>query len=469
MSIEVSASNIKSIAKNLKAALSDYKLDLKHSQSLEILSNAFGYKDWNTLSAKLNGTSQTQSENHLNDEMVAQEGAEAEVQFQESDEEALSPQKQNDTAPDSIFSRALEDSKGKSLGKKSVGDADLVNEKSLVFRSNIAIDLGTANTLVFLHKKGIVIREPTVIVVRKGSQGNLKVLAVGNEAKSMMGRTPGSIQVIRPLREGTITDVDLTTEMIRKIIRYIQGKSSLLKFRPRVILAIPSGSSQVAKRAFKDSVEKAGAREVLLVEKPMAAAIGAGLPVVKARSSMIVDIGAGTTEVAIISMAGIVYSGSARAGGDMMDQSIIRCFKKQHNFLIAETSAEQIKISIGSAFPLKEERSMDVNGRDLLTGKPKTFTVKSDDIRECLADVCEQIIDAIQGALENTPPKLVGDIKKSGLVLTGGGSLLKGMDLLLNDRFGIPVRYAEDPLSCIALGVGAMLDNIDLLKAVTIR
>jgi len=441
MSIEVSSSNIKSIAKNLKGALSDYKLDLKHSQSLEILSKAFGYKDWNTLSAKLNGTLQSQNETPLKDTI----------------------------APGDELSAFFEDTQKQPPKNESAKVADLGNKKSLVFRSNMAIDIGTANSLVFLHKKGIVIREPTVVAVQKGSGGKLKVLAIGNEAKSMLGRTPGSIQAIRPLRDAVIVDFDVATEMMRHVIRKIQATGPFLKLRPRVILGIPSGTSQVNKRAFKESVEKAGAREVLLVESPMAAAVGAGLPITKASGSVIVDIGAGKTELAIISLAGIVYSGGERVGGDMMDKTIIRYCKKQHNFLIAETVAEQIKMDIGSAYPLKEVRSLDVTGRDLLTGNPKTFTVKSDEIRECLAHDCDQIVEVIQEALEHTPPKLVDDIKKSGITLSGGGSLLKGMDLLLSDRFGLPVVYAEDPLSCTALGIGAMLDNIGLLRAVTIR
>jgi rod shape-determining protein MreB and related proteins len=458
MSIEVSASNIKSIAKNLKAALSDYKLDLKHSHCLEILSKAFGYKDWNTLSAKLNGASQSQTEERLVDE----------AGIQESSNSPPSEPVKDEIAWDAIYSEAIKQH-DRFLKEKLPGSTEVGNKKSLVFRSNIAIDLGTANTLVFLHKKGIVIQEPTVVAVRSDSAGNPKILAVGNEAKSMMGRTPGSIQAIRPMRDGVIANFDVATEVMRQIIKKIQNTGSMLKFRPRVILAIPSGSTQIEKRTFKESLEKAGAREVLLVESPIAAAIGAGLPVTKSSGSMIVDIGAGITEVAVISLGGIVYSRSHRVGGDMMDETIIRHFKKQHNLLIAATTAEQIKIGMGSAYPLKEMKSMEVTGRDLLTGRPKSLTVNSDEIRECLADNCDQIVDSVQDALQDTPPKLVADIKKSGIVLTGGGSLLYGMDLLLRDRFDIPITYAEDPLSCCALGAGAMLDNIDLLKSVTIQ
>ena len=459
MSIEVSAFNIKSFAKNLKAVLSDYKLDLKHSHCLEILSKTLGYKDWNTLSAKLNGASQSQTEERLVDEARNQESSNSPPPEPEKDE----------IAPDAIFAEVIEQQKERLQKEKFPGSTEVGNKKSLVFRSNIAIDLGTANTLVFLHKKGIVVREPTVVAVHNTSAGKPKILAVGNEAKSMMGRTPGSIQAIRPMRDGVIANFDVATEVMRQIIKKIQNTGSMLKFRPRVILAIPSGSTQIEKRTFKESLEKAGAREVLLVESPIAAAIGAGLPVTKSSGSMIVDIGAGITEVAVISLGGIVYSRSHRVGGDMMDETIIRHFKKQHNLLIAATTAEQIKIGMGSAYPLKEMKSMEVTGRDLLTGRPKSLTVNSDEIRECLADNCDQIVDSVQDALQDTPPKLVADIKKSGIVLTGGGSLLYGMDLLLRDRFDIPITYAEDPLSCCALGAGAMLDNIDLLKSVTIQ
>lgn len=470
MSIEVSPSNIKAYAKNLKAALSDYDLDLKHSQSLEILSKTFGYRDWNTLSAKLNGSSANQSENHLNVMLAPEDNAKVEPQIREMESETFWKRKGEKVAPDAIFSRALELEHAKEQGsiKEHSVTAESDQKKSLVFRSNIAIDLGTANSLVFLHKKGIVIREPTVVAVQKGAGEIPKVLAVGNEAKSMMGRTPGSIQTIRPLKDGVIANFDVASEMMRHIIKKIQGTGLLLKFRPRIIFGVPSGITQVERRAFKDMAKKAGAREVFLVEQPMAAAIGAGLPVVKPNGSMIVDIGAGKTEVAIISLAGIVYSRSSRVGGDKMDETIIRYFKKQHNLLIAETTAEQIKFDIGSAYPFQEARSAEVTGRNLLTGHPKMLSVKSEEIQACLAQDCDQIVDAIQDTLQDTPPKLSDDIKKSGIVLTGGGSLLKGLEILLRDRFDMPVSHAEDPLTCVAMGVGAMLDNIDLIKAVTI-
>ncbi|MBU2647232.1 rod shape-determining protein [bacterium] len=337
-----------------------------------------------------------------------------------------------------------------------------------IFSNDIAIDLGTANTLVFLSGKGIVIREPSVVAVQTGPRGETKVLAVGSEAKSMLGRTPGTIQAIRPMKDGVIANFDVTAEMIRHFIKKVQKSSSLIKFRPRVIVGVPSGITQVEKRAVKESAESAGAREVYLVEEPMAAAIGAGLPITEANGNMIIDIGGGTTEVAVISLAGIVYSNSTRVGGDIMDDTIIQYIKKRYNLLIGERTAEQIKINIGSAYPTDENLTMDVKGRDLLTGIPKTLILSNDEIRESLSDVCDQIVLVTKNALEDTPPELAADIVDKGIVLAGGGSLLKGMDILLRERTGLPIIYAEDPLSCVALGVGAMLDNIGLLKSVAI-
>ena len=337
-----------------------------------------------------------------------------------------------------------------------------------IFSNDIAIDLGTANTLVFVPGKGIMIREPSVVAVQKNQRGELKVLAVGSEAKLMLGRTPGTIQAIRPMKDGVIANFDVTAAMIRHFIKMVQKNSSLLKFRPRVIVGVPSGITQVEKRAHKESAEAAGAREVYLVEEPMAAAIGAGMPITEANGNMIIDIGGGTTEVAVISLAGIVYSHSTRVGGDIMDETIIQYIKKRYNLLIGERTAEQIKIKIGSAYPGEENLTMDVKGRDLLTGIPKTLILSNDEIRESLADVCDQIVLATKNALEDTPPELAADIVDKGIVLAGGGSLLKGMDILLRERTGLPIIYAEDPLSCVALGVGAMLDNIGLLKAIAV-
>lgn len=345
---------------------------------------------------------------------------------------------------------------------------DMFDKLSRVFSNDIAIDLGTANTLVFLSGKGIVIREPSVVAVQTDLRGEPKVLAVGAEAKSMLGRTPGSIQAIRPMKDGVIANFDITSEMIRHFIRKVQKTSSLIKFRPRVILGIPSGITQVEKRAFKEAAESASAREVFLVEEPMAASIGAGLPITEANGNMIIDIGGGTTEVAVISLAGIVYSNSTRVGGDIMDDTIIQYIKKRYNLLIGERTAEQIKIAIGSAYPGDESKTQDVKGRDLLTGIPKTLILSNDEIRESLADVCDQIVMVTKNALEDTPPELAADIVDKGIVLAGGGSLLKGMDILLRERTGLPIIYAEDPLSCVALGVGAMLENINLLKSVAV-
>ncbi len=339
---------------------------------------------------------------------------------------------------------------------------------SKVFSNNLAIDLGTANTLIFLANKGIVLREPSVVAVQKSERGEMKVLAVGEEAKSMLGRTPGTIEAIRPIKDGVIANFDVTAEMIRHFIKKVQKHSSMVKFRPRVVVGVPSGITQVEKRAVKESAESAGAREVFLLEEPMAAAIGAELPITEANGNMILDIGGGTTEVAVISLAGVVYSNSTRVGGDIMDDTIIQYIKKRYNLLVGERTAERIKIVIGSAYPVDDNHTMDVKGRDLLTGIPKTLILSNDEIRESLADVCDQIISVAKNALEDTPPELAADIVDKGIVLAGGGSLLKGMDILLRERTGLPIIYAEDPLSCVALGVGSMLDNISLLKSIAV-
>lgn len=336
------------------------------------------------------------------------------------------------------------------------------------FSLDMAIDLGTANILVFLPDKGIVFTEPSVVAVQNNPRSETKVLAVGEEAKKMLGRTPESIQAIRPLSNGVIANFDINTEMIRYFIKKVQKAFSLFRFRPRIIVGVPSGITQVEKRAVKESTEAAGAREVYLVEEPMAAAIGAGLPVTEAYGNMIIDIGGGTTEIAIISLAGVVFSKSIRIGGDIMDETIIQYIKKRYNLLIGERTAEQIKINIGSAYPETKSSSMDVKGRDLLTGIPKTLILNSDEIRESLVDVCDQIVLATKNTLEDTPPELAADIVDKGIVLAGGGSLLKGMDILLRERTELPIIYAEKPLSCVALGLGAMLDNIGLLKSVAV-
>ena len=344
----------------------------------------------------------------------------------------------------------------------------MFEELTKVFSNDIAIDLGTANTLVFARNKGIVIREPSVVAVQKNARGELKVLAVGSEAKTMLGRTPGTIQAIRPMRDGVIANFDITAEMIRYFIKKVHNQSSMFKMKPRIIIGVPSGITQVEKRAVKEAAESAGAREVYLIEEPMAAAIGAGLPITEANGNMIVDIGGGTTEVAVISLAGIVYSHSTRVGGDAMDETIIQYIKKRYNLLVGERTAEQIKITIGSAYPDTEKEVMEVKGRDLLTGIPKTLTLSSDEILEALSDVCELIVQATKNALEDTPPELAADIVDKGIVLAGGGSLLKRLDILLRERTGLPIIYADDPLSCVALGVGKVLENINLLKMISI-
>ena len=342
----------------------------------------------------------------------------------------------------------------------------MFNKIASLFSQDLAIDLGTANTLVYTKQRGIVIREPSVVAVQKDSRGRIQVLAVGEEAKQMLGRTPGSITAIRPMKDGVISDFDITQEMLRYFIRQTQGKFSFFRFKPRIVIAVPSGITQVERRAVKEAAESAGAREVFLIEEPMAAALGAGLPVTEASGSMIVDIGGGTTEVAVISLAGIVYSDSARVGGDKMDESIAEYIKQKYNLLIGERTAEDIKISIGTAFIKEEPRSYEVRGRDLVTGIPKTLVLGEEEVLEALSDVCAQIVKTIRNALESTPPELAADIVDRGIVLAGGGSLLSGMDDLLRAEVGLPIFHADDPLTCVATGTGKVLDEIDLLATI---
>ena len=342
----------------------------------------------------------------------------------------------------------------------------MFNKIASLFSQDLAIDLGTANTLVYTKQRGIVIREPSVVAVQKDSRGRIQVLAVGEEAKQMLGRTPGSITAIRPMKDGVISDFDITQEMLRYFIRQTQGKFSFFRFKPRIVIAVPSGITQVERRAVKEAAESAGAREVFLIEEPMAAALGAGLPVTEASGSMIVDIGGGTTEVAVISLAGIVYSDSARVGGDKMDESIAEYIKQKYNLLIGERTAEDIKISIGTAFIKDEPRSYEVRGRDLVTGIPKTLVLGEEEVLEALSDVCAQIVKTIRNALESTPPELAADIVDRGIVLAGGGSLLSGMDDLLRAEVGLPIFHADDPLTCVATGTGKVLDEIDLLATI---
>ena len=336
-----------------------------------------------------------------------------------------------------------------------------------MFSNDLAIDLGTANTLVYMRGKGIVLCEPSVVAVHRDSRGVKKVLAVGVEAKKMLGKTPGNIVAIRPMREGVIADFEITEAMLRHFIQRIHNRKALI--RPRIIISIPSGITPVERRAVKETAESAGAREVYLIEEPMAAAIGAGLPVTEPVSSMIVDIGGGTTEVAVISLAGIVYSKSVRVAGDKIDETIVNYMKRKYNLLIGERSGEMIKVTIGCAYPEKEIRTVDVKGRDLISGIPKIVEINSEEIREAMAEPIGVIVDAIRHTLENCPPELAGDIVDRGIVLAGGGALLKNLDMLLREETGLPVTICDDPLSAVARGAGKALDELDILKEVAIQ
>ncbi len=331
-----------------------------------------------------------------------------------------------------------------------------------MFARDIGIDLGTANTLVYMKGKGIIIREPSVVAVDTKTD---KVKCVGQEAKDVIGRTPGSIVTVRPLKDGVIADFDVTTSMLTEFIHKAIGKSFFV--RPRVVICIPSGVTAVERRAVRDAAEQAGAKRVSIIEEPMAAAIGAGLPVADPQGSMVVDIGGGTSEVAVISLGGIVASKSVRVGGDEFDSSIINFIKKKYNLLIGERTAENIKIEIGSACPLEEgELSMEIKGRNLLNGLPENIVITSDQIRSALEDPLAQVLDAIRITLERTPPELSADIIDQGITLTGGGALLRGLDRLIHDETGMPVKVAENPLDCVAMGTGLVLDNIDKLTDV---
>lgn len=327
---------------------------------------------------------------------------------------------------------------------------------------DMGIDLGTANTLVHIKGKGIVLREPSVVAI-KSDTGD--VLAVGDEAKRMIGRTPGSIVAIRPMKDGVIADFDVTQAMLKYFIRKAMNTKSFV--RPRVVVGVPSGVTEVEKRAVIDAAQQAGAREAYLIEEPMAAAIGAGLPVEEATGSMVVDIGGGTTEIAVISLGGIVTSCSIRIGGDEMDSSIIQYIKREYNLLIGERTAEEIKINIGTAIVNpNQDKTMDIRGRDLVSGLPKTVRVKSSEICEALSEPVHKIVDAVKGTLEKTPPELAADVMDHGIMMTGGGSLLNSLDKLLSHETGMPVLVSEDALSCVGEGTGRSLENIELLKRV---
>lgn len=327
-----------------------------------------------------------------------------------------------------------------------------------MFSKDIGIDLGTANTLVYLKGKGIVMREPSVVAVDTKTD---VVRSVGHEAKAVIGRTPGSIVAVRPLKDGVIADFDITANMLDRFIKKVCGSSKF--FGPRVVICIPSGVTEVERRAVKEAALKAGGRQVSVIEEPMAAAIGAGLPISEPSGSMVVDIGGGTSEVAVISLGGIVASRSVRVGGDEFDQSIIAYIKRKYNLLIGERTAEQIKIEIGSAYPMEEEASMEIKGRNLVDGLPKNITVRSEEIREALAESLEKVIEAVKETLERTPPELSADIIDHGIMLTGGGALLRGLDQLVQSETGIDVHVAENPLDCVATGTGMVLDHIELL------
>ena len=340
----------------------------------------------------------------------------------------------------------------------------VINRFLGLFSSDIGIDLGTANTLVYVKDRGIVLREPSVVAVQQGTR---KVLAVGDEAKRMLGRTPGNIIAVRPLKDGVISDFEITEEMLKQFIRKVHRKGRLLAPRPRVVIAVPSGITEVEKRAVRESAYHAGARYVNLIEEPMAAAIGVGLPVQEAAGNMIVDIGGGTTEVAIISLAGIVFSRSIRVAGDELDESITNYMKRAYNLVIGERTAEEIKIKIGSAYPMEKETSIEVKGRDLVAGLPKTLTVTSQEVREALLDPISTIVESVRISLERCPPELSADLVERGIVLAGGGALLRGLDRLIAEETGLPVYVAEDPLSAVAEGTGKVLQELDFLTKLT--
>ena len=324
-----------------------------------------------------------------------------------------------------------------------------------LFSNDMGIDLGTATTLVYVKGEGIVLCEPSVVALKKGANVN-RVLAVGDEAKKMLGRTPGNILAIRPMKDGVIADFDITEAMLRYFIKKVHRRRVLVS--PRMVIAIPSGITEVERRAVKDSAMRAGAREVHLVEEPLAAAIGVGLPIHEPAGNMIVDVGGGTTEVAVISLSGVVFSKSIRIAGDELDVAIVEYLKKNYNLMIGERTAEEIKIKIGSAYPLEEELSLEVRGRDLVAGLPKMVNITSEEVRDAIAEPVRAIVDLAKIALERTPPELAADLIDRGIVLAGGGSLLKGLDRMISEETGLPVHVADDPVTAVALGTGKILE-----------
>ena len=341
------------------------------------------------------------------------------------------------------------------MSTQGIREARMFLDKLMgVFSNDVAIDLGTANTLVYLRGKGIVLNEPSVVAVDRTTN---KVIAVGKEAKSMLGRTPDEIVAVRPLKDGVIADFEKTEDLLREFIQKALRRRTWV--RPRIIICVPSGITEVEKRAVQDSAQHAGAREVLLVPEPIAAAIGVGLPVGKPSGNMIIDIGGGTTEIAVMALNSIVNQQSIRVGGDEMDEAIVQYVKKAYNLLIGEQTAEQIKIRIGSAFRLEQEEEMEIKGRDLVAGIPKTMKISSVEVREALSEPLQQIVDALMQSLEKTPPELASDIVDRGIVMTGGGSLLRGIDMLLREATNLPITVAEDPLTCVVIGTGKILED----------
>jgi len=331
----------------------------------------------------------------------------------------------------------------------------------LGFGLDIGIDLGTATVLVYIKGKGIVLREPSVVAIDKNTN---KLLAVGEEARRMLGRTPGNIVAIRPLKDGVISDYDITERMLKYFINKVCGKKGFRMFKPRIMVCVPSGVTEVERRAVIDAAMQAGARKTYLIEEPIAAAIGAGIDISKACGSMVVDVGGGTTDIAVISLGGTVVSTSIKVAGDKFDEAIVRYMRKKHNIMIGERTAEELKINIGTAYPRVQEVSMEVRGRNLVSGLPKTITVNSTEIMEALEESISSIVEAVHSVLERTPPELAADISDRGIVMTGGGSLIYGLDKLLQERTGINVIIADDAVSCVALGTGEALNNIEAIE-----